>query len=209
MTTTNLHESEVEEAALSWFGELGYAVVHGEEIAPEQPGAERESFNDVLLVERLRDAIDRFNPDIPAEAREDEATESRDDISFFQAVRAVLVKSSGEPRTDEQLDAAVKQLVSFLLYSDAVPAKDGTAEVSSFLGYWFIRKAMWASPTSIKQNASSLKKFYTCMHERGHIDAEVLEELKETIREEMPEWVATVERYDDPDITDPEEIWGL
>ena len=71
MTTTNLHESEVEEAALSWFSGLGYAVVHGEEIAPEQPGAERESFGDVLLLGRLRDAIDRLNPDIPDEARED------------------------------------------------------------------------------------------------------------------------------------------
>ena len=27
--------------------------------------------------------------------------------------------------------------------------------------------------------------------------------------EEMAEWVGTVERYDDPDIDDPEEIWGL
>ena len=32
---------------------------------------------------------------------------------------------------------------------------------------------------------------------------------KETIKQEMPEWVGTVERYDDPDITDPEEIWGF
>lgn len=64
-------ESTVEEAALSWFDELGYKVVHGEEIAPERPGAERESFGDVLLIERLRDAIDRLNPDIPGDARED------------------------------------------------------------------------------------------------------------------------------------------
>ena len=63
--TTALHESEVEEAALSWFDSLGYAVVHGEEIAPEGAHAERESFGDVLLVQRLRDAIDRLNPTIP------------------------------------------------------------------------------------------------------------------------------------------------
>lgn len=46
-------------------------MVHGEDIAPEQPGAERESFSDALLLDRLRDAIDRLNPDIPADARED------------------------------------------------------------------------------------------------------------------------------------------
>lgn len=97
----------------------------------------------------------------------------------------------------------------FMLNEDATPAKDGASDISMFLGYWFIRKAMWASPASIKQNASSLKKFYTFMQERGHINADVLQHLKKTIKEEMPEWVATVERYDDPDITDSEEIWGL
>ncbi len=30
-----------------------------------------------------------------------------------------------------------------------------------FLGYWFIKKAMWSSPVQIKSNAASLKKFFT------------------------------------------------
>ena len=71
MTTSQLNESHIEEATLSWFGELGYAVLHGPDIAPGEPAAERESYKDVLLVGRLRDAIDRLNPDIPDEARED------------------------------------------------------------------------------------------------------------------------------------------
>lgn len=98
---------------------------------------------------------------------------------------------------------------TFLLNDDAIPAKDGASHISMFLGYWFIRKAMWASPGAIRENAASLKKFYTFMHEQGHIDADELQDVKATIKEEMPEWVATVERYDDPDITDPEEIWRL
>ena len=76
-----------------------------------------------------------------------------------------------------------------------------------FLGYWFIRKAMWASQSSIKENASSLKKFYQCMLEKGFIEQQDLDELKLTIKEEMPEWLATVRRYDDPDIEDMEEVW--
>ncbi len=98
---------------------------------------------------------------------------------------------------------------TYLLNEDAVPAKDGAGSVSGFLGYWFIRKAMWASPSSIRQSAASLKKFYTFMCERGDIDADDLEELKETIKEEMPEWLATMGRYDDLDMTDPMETWGL
>ena len=98
---------------------------------------------------------------------------------------------------------------TFLLYEDAIPAKEGASQISMFLGYWFIRKAMWASPSAIRESAASLKKFYTFMQEQGEVSAEALQNLKETIKEEMPEWVGTVERYDDPDITDPEEIWGL
>lgn len=37
-------ESVVEDATLDWFGELGYSVVHGPDIAPGEPGAERESY---------------------------------------------------------------------------------------------------------------------------------------------------------------------
>jgi type I restriction enzyme, R subunit len=66
-------ESIVEEAALGWLGDLGYAVRHGPDIAYGQPGAERSDSNyrDVLLEKRLRDMLARFNPDLPPEALED------------------------------------------------------------------------------------------------------------------------------------------
>jgi len=67
----SLCESHIEEATLEWFAGLRYAVTFGEYIAPEGLLAERKSFGDVLLVRRLRDAIDRLNPTIPQEARED------------------------------------------------------------------------------------------------------------------------------------------
>ncbi len=43
----------------------------GRQIAPGEPAAERDSFGDVVLVGRLREAIRRLNPAIPEEARED------------------------------------------------------------------------------------------------------------------------------------------
>jgi type I restriction enzyme R subunit len=67
----SLNESIVEEAALEWFGELGYAVGHGPQLAPGEPAAERDSFSEVVLVGRLREAIRRLNPAIPEEAREE------------------------------------------------------------------------------------------------------------------------------------------
>ena len=64
-------ESAVEEATLAWFQDLGYQVRSGPEIAPGELFAERASYGEVVLKERLREALARLNPAIPPEARED------------------------------------------------------------------------------------------------------------------------------------------
>lgn len=64
-------ESHVEEAALDWLAELGYAVTNGQEIAPDSKTPERTSYADVTLSGRLREAINRLNPALPSEARAD------------------------------------------------------------------------------------------------------------------------------------------
>ena len=92
----------------------------------------------------------------------------------------------------------------YLLYEDAIEVKDGVDAVGMFLGYWFIKKAMWASQSSIKNNATSLKKFYSFLYEKGLIEKDDLDDLKETIKEGMPEWLATLDRYDDPSV---EDVW--
>lgn len=68
---TPLNESTVEQAAMAWFAELGYSCAHGPQMAPGEPGAERDSFGDVVLVGRLQSAIRTLNVRIPEEARED------------------------------------------------------------------------------------------------------------------------------------------
>ena len=61
----------------------------------------------------------------------------------------------------------------------------------------------------MESNAASLKKFYAFMQEKGEISPEELSQLNETVKEEMPEWLETMQRYDDPDIDDMAEVWGL
>ena len=100
-------------------------------------------------------------------------------------------------------------LNDFLLYEDTVEAKDGWEDIDMFLGYWFIKKCLWASSAQIKASAASLKKFYTFIHQKGLLNQEDLQEFKEMIKEGMPEWIATMERYDDPSIEDMSEVWGL
>ena len=66
-----LNEQIVEDAALSWFKGLQYAVAHAPHLAPGEIATERGSFADVLLVGRLRGAIARLNYAIPGDAREE------------------------------------------------------------------------------------------------------------------------------------------
>ena len=63
-------ESDVEQAALSWLSSLGWQTAHGPDIAPDTPGAERADFTQVVLEERLRDALLNLNSGLPASALE-------------------------------------------------------------------------------------------------------------------------------------------
>jgi len=64
-------EATVESAALALLSELGWQVNHGPDIAPGMPAAERLDYGEVVLAQRLRDALARLNPTLPAEALED------------------------------------------------------------------------------------------------------------------------------------------
>ncbi len=67
----NLTETDVESAALAWLAGLGYQTVFGPDIAPGMPDAERDDYGQVVLEYRLRQALQRLNPQVPADALED------------------------------------------------------------------------------------------------------------------------------------------
>ena len=68
---TTLTEADVEQAALDWLANLGWEVVHGPDIAPDTPSAERNDYGQVVLEGRLRDALARLSRSLPAVALED------------------------------------------------------------------------------------------------------------------------------------------
>ena len=63
-------ENEIEQITLSYFQTLGYIYLPGPDISPDGEHPERQ-YNEVVLTNRLRDAIDKHNPDIPFEAKEE------------------------------------------------------------------------------------------------------------------------------------------
>ncbi|MBW9222264.1 type I restriction endonuclease subunit R [Methanothermococcus sp. SCGC AD-155-C09] len=50
----------VEQPVINWLKELGYSYIHGSELCPENE--ERESYRDVILKKRFKNAIKRINP---------------------------------------------------------------------------------------------------------------------------------------------------
>ena len=69
--TNNLTESAIEDLAIELFKSLGYQHLYGPDSAPEGKHPERSSFEDVILVNRLRDAVKKINPHVPQQALED------------------------------------------------------------------------------------------------------------------------------------------
>lgn len=65
---SGITESVVEDACLGWFRALGYASAYGPEIGPDGPQEARASWEDVVLVRRLREAVVRVNPALPTSA---------------------------------------------------------------------------------------------------------------------------------------------
>ncbi len=68
---TTLTEADVEQAALDWLSGLGWQVLHGPDIAPETPDAERDDYRQVILEHRLRGVLAELNPSLPLSALDD------------------------------------------------------------------------------------------------------------------------------------------
>jgi type I restriction enzyme R subunit len=71
MPSHNVYEDELEQAALEWFEELGYETAFAPDISSGGDYPERSDYSDIILEERLKDALKRINPDLPQEALDD------------------------------------------------------------------------------------------------------------------------------------------
>jgi len=68
-----LSESVIEDATLAWLESLDYVIKHGPDTAAGEPAAERSvpNYRDVILENRLQQALVLFNPDLPCGAIEE------------------------------------------------------------------------------------------------------------------------------------------
>ena len=68
---SRITESAIENFAIGLLERQGYRYIYGPDIAPDSDMPQRASFETVLLIESLRTAVARINPNIPPETRED------------------------------------------------------------------------------------------------------------------------------------------
>ncbi len=63
-------ESHIEQSAIETLQAQGWGYVNGKDISPEGIACERDSFSQIILTGRLREAVAAINPHIPAYAQE-------------------------------------------------------------------------------------------------------------------------------------------
>src|SRR5699024_2795926 len=69
-----MKEDHLESACMDWLAQLGWTCLHGDEVSPDGGQSARERYADVVLAERLREAVRRLNPELTA-AEIDEAVD--------------------------------------------------------------------------------------------------------------------------------------
>ena len=112
-------ENEIEEIAINYLQILGYTYIMGPDISPDGEHTERQ-YNEVVLVTRLRDAIDKLNPSISQEAKDDALkkvlrTDSPNTLIINENFHKYLTEGVDvETRTDDGIRGEKVYIVDFV-----------------------------------------------------------------------------------------------
>ena len=101
----NFCESHLKEATLEWFEELGFEIVFAPDIAPDGEYPEREDYGDIILNDRLEEALKRINPKMPDDAIEDAFRQ----ITIPQSPSLIMNNKSFQKMITDGIDVQVKQ----------------------------------------------------------------------------------------------------
>lgn len=96
----------------------------------------------------------------------------------------------------KHLDNVKLYINEYLNYYDVIKVEDGIEEVDDFLEGWFIEKCLFATKTSLKETAASLKKFYQYMSEYNYVKKEDYKQLCSIIKDNMDIYLEQLEAFD-------------
>ncbi|MFY9101051.1 type I restriction endonuclease subunit R [Aliarcobacter cryaerophilus] len=119
-----INEEQVELLAIDWFKELGYDYFLGYEISPDSQNPQRKSYDEVILFNRLKNALIKLNSNIPLVAIEDaiDILRKPQQASLVQNNRAfhqmILQGISVDIKKDDEIKGDVVKLIDFENFSN-------------------------------------------------------------------------------------------
>lgn len=213
---TGMGESALEmgEQPWCWGIESGFYYNIDDEDEAEDDGHESDDRDDDLLISLEVNQSNDYEAHYQYQAdREAEGEEAADDLYSDIDYTTLIEENEGYLGQFEKdlTESGLKEktienhllntrffLNNFVAGYEGLPMRYGVYLMQPFLGAFFIRKAMWSKPATIKQTATSLKKFYRCMVKLGHVDKEEYDYLVDDIKEYLDEWCDLCERYNNP-----------
>ena len=129
------NESTVELAAIAWLEQLGYEYQFGPDIAPNEKAAERSSFEEVVLSERVSVALSRLNPLASPEALAEalrQLTEPELHSNLLQANQGLHALMTGGVRVElpDGLGGSTAEHLTVIDFER--PAQNGFLAVNQF-----------------------------------------------------------------------------
>ena len=116
----------------------------------------------------------------------------------LQEFESYLQKSGITSKTiSKHLDNIDFYINTYLLYDEFDSPDKGHYRLDDFFSYFFPRKAMWSSSNSVKENITSLKKFYKYLNELSLITDEEFKEMTNVIKAEKENWMSLYHDEDD------------
>lgn len=95
---------------------------------------------------------------------------------------------------------------AFLLGYHQVALDEGHEWVGTFLGHWFICKAMWSDEASLRENIHGFRRFYEFLVATGRLPQARGRQLLQQLEQDGPLWIRRVQLYNDPE-ADLDTIW--
>lgn len=114
-----INEEQVELLAIDWFKELGFQYFLGVDIAPESDNPQRNSYQEVILEPKLKNALIKLNPSLPLHAIEEAiyGLKKPQNASLIQNNRdfhqMLLQGVSVEIKKDEESRGDIVKLIDF------------------------------------------------------------------------------------------------
>jgi site-specific recombinase XerD len=128
-----------------------------------------------------------------------QAAISKKNILLIEQFKEYLVRTGLSESTINNHIGNIEFFSEYLTYYDppTILTNADSSDINGFLGDWFVRKAMWSSPSSVRSNISTFKKLFKWFVIEGQYSNENYKDILDTIKTEKDCWLENSEIDED------------